>query len=115
MDPPNELFRLICVSKPVKEFYSTPIHRFFRLKAVPGISDKDEHRLLKKGMKTPMDLVCKIREYKKNKNYRSQRWRTLQMVEYLNDIGMHALRVYQAAVSIVSIEMNAPREGVIAL
>ena len=115
MEPSNELFRIICVSKPVKEFYTTPIHRFFRLKAVPGVHDREELLLGKQGIKTPMDLVLKIRESRGHKFYDNQRWRTLKLVDYLENIGISGMNLYMVAVSIVCIELKAPVKGSISL
>lgn len=115
MEPPNELFRTICESETVKEFYTTPIHRFFRLKAVPGVHDREEILLGKQGLKTPMDLVLKIREYRCHRSYYNQRWRTLKLVDYLENIGISGMNLYMVAVSIVCIELKAPVKGSISL
>ena len=115
MEPPNELFRMISSSDPVTEFCSTPIHRFFRTKAIPGVHEKEELLLAKKGFRNPMDLVLKIRELRGCKMYYCKRWRTLWMIDYLEGFGICGLNSYQAAVSLVNIEAKAPREGLIAL
>ena len=111
MEPPNELFRSICVSESVKEFYTTPIHRFFRLKAVPGIYEREEIILGRHGLKTPMDLVLKIRESRNHELYENQRWRTLKLIDYLENIGLSGMNLYKVAVSIICIELKAPRRG----
>jgi len=115
MDPPNELFRIISRSDPVVEFSSTPIHRFFRTKAIPGVHEKEELLLSKRGFNNPMDLVVKIRELRCDKRYHSKRWRTLWMIDFLSNFGICGMNVYKAAVSLVNIETKAPREGLISL
>lgn len=114
-EPPNELFREICVTFQVREFYSTPIHRFFTVRAIPGIHRYTELILFKKNVRTPMDLVKYLRLEHGHFNYNCQRWRTLYMVNYLRKHGLEGMNLYRAAVSIVCIELNAPKNGEISL
>lgn len=109
------VFLRIAHTKDVKEFYFTPIHRFFSTRGVPGITPVWEKLLYKKGIKTPMDLVFILRE-KVCGTYIPMRDRVMLLARYLVKLGVHRPRdVYTAAVSITLVEGRAPVNGRIAL
>lgn len=113
MYPPQSMFNEIARHEYIKRFYLTPIHRIFNTRGIPGINRDDEKLLEGCGVKTPMDLVTELRN--NTPINASTRCKTVYMVDFFTRNKLQGRNIYIAAVSIVCIEVSAPKDGRLSL